>query len=292
MKGNPSVVGSFTADFLHDGNPSIPYKWNDLFIWPQDIQPLNNGGATPYSSYFVADSASPTGGEFIMAQNAGYGQFQQYLYGGGNGQLNVTKNLPAIQMTLYFSAKCPSGQTSFTFLAGIFGGSYTNTQSYSCTTSLQTYSLVQDLVGQTTGYFYFENTSAFSIYLAWAALVPTPNFRQVQRSVEIQLGRGRCSLLVWGTSRLCLLLGSYTNYCPCGYLQSVKRCAECRVCRAHEWSGCPYLPHSRCCGYSFSVEHLLLAHWVHAYRPNNNFERGESYGSDIQFHNRRDTEHH
>ena len=176
MKGNPSVVGSSTADFLHDGNPSIPYKWNDLFIWPQDIQPLNNGGATPYSSYFVADSASPTGGEFIMAQNAGYGQFQQYLYGGGNGQLNVTKNLPAIQMTLYFSAKCPSGQTSFTFLAGIFGGSYTNTQSYSCTTSLQTYSLVQNLVGQTTGYFYFENTSAFSIYLAWAALVPTPNF--------------------------------------------------------------------------------------------------------------------
>jgi hypothetical protein len=176
IKGYTDILRSVNSDFLRDGNPGLPYKWNDLFITPQEV--LFPSGY-PYSTYIAADTNAPFGEDIILnppgLTTSGVSSFQQYAYAGNanQGELTIGVDLPAIPMTLQFMAKCPSGQTTFS-VRGSLSNSYGVTQSFSCTTSLAGYSIPLNFTGQ-TGYFAFNNEGTAAIYVAFLDLIPAVN---------------------------------------------------------------------------------------------------------------------
>jgi hypothetical protein len=172
IKGHPELLKSVSADFLRDGNPSVPYKWNDLFITPQEV---NFAPSSPYSTYIVADTTAPFGEDIILnapgVPTSGVSSFQQADYSTITpGNMFVGEAFPAVPMTLQFMASCPGGQTTFSARGALSNG-YGATQSFSCTTSLAAYSIPLNFTGQ-TGYFQFNNESAFTIYVAFIDLIP------------------------------------------------------------------------------------------------------------------------
>ena len=168
IKGRQDLIGSVGADFLSDGNYSTPYKRNDLFLWPQDFLSANS---TPAASTWVADSASPTGWDFIMVSGGAYTQWAQWTTNGTTGNIRSGTDIPEGSGTLSFSAKCLTG-TTLSIEAYSAGGAYP-THNFSCSTAFQTYSFTYALTS--TGIFNLKNVGSNSIYLAWADIQPSVN---------------------------------------------------------------------------------------------------------------------
>jgi hypothetical protein len=175
IKGHTDILRSIVPDFLRDGNPSVPYKWADLFMTPQDML---FPSSSPYSTYIVADATSPFGEDIILnppgTSIAGVSQFQQYAYAGNanEGYLYIGVDMPAVPMTMQFMASCPTG-TTFS-IRGQSSNGYGVTQSFSCTTALAAYSIPLNFTGQ-TGYFSFQNEGTNAIHLAFVDLAPAVN---------------------------------------------------------------------------------------------------------------------
>jgi hypothetical protein len=169
-KNRADLKGSFYPDFLADGNPSTPYKKTDLWIWPQDFVVGNSGGTTPYSNFVQADAASPSGEDFIMAATGGYTQWQQFPSGPFNIVIGTT--IPAAPATVSFALKCGSTVTgTLSIHINTTGGLVAGSNTLSCSTTLQTYSLPINFTAQ-TGNFSFVNNNAFPVYVGWIYVQP------------------------------------------------------------------------------------------------------------------------
>src|ERR1700739_189610 len=176
-KGSNNIANRYTEDFLVDGNYSTPYNHDDLFIWPSD---LVFGSTTSWPSVVVADSTSPTGEYMSFAPNANFTQFAQFAAQGIAGNsLVVGTNLPDTKLQFSASIKCPSGTTSFTILTGTFGGT-DSSNTFSCTTSYQTYNWTQIENPLDVGkYMQIKNTGTTGFYAAWIDIVPWTLFNGV-----------------------------------------------------------------------------------------------------------------
>jgi hypothetical protein len=171
-KGYSSDLGCMTPDFLMDGNFTTPYNHSDQLILPKDVV-LNPVGAT-YGQYIINDSAAKSGVALIVSGSsptAYYYAFMQYneLSFSVPG-FKVGTNFPTTGGTFIFSAKCPTGST-FTAYAK---AATTFSQSFSCTTSYQQYSIpmtfVSGDIGQPLQFGGGSGTNPF--YIEWAAFTP------------------------------------------------------------------------------------------------------------------------
>jgi len=171
-KGYSSDLGCMTPDFLMDGNFTTPYNHSDQLILPKDVVLNPVGGA--YTQYIVNDSTAKSGVALIVSGSsptAYYYAFMQYnelsfsLPG-----FKVGTNFPTTGGTFVFSAKCPTGST-FTAYAK---AATTFSQSFSCTTSYQQYSIpmtfVSGDIGQPLQFGGGAGTNPF--YIEWAAFTP------------------------------------------------------------------------------------------------------------------------
>lgn len=137
FKGYSTYVGRFTGDAERDGNGSTPYSNDDLIIWPRDLMFASTTG---WSTLVQSDATSPSGAYMIMAPGQSFAQFNQFVQEGNvSNSLVLGSNLPLTGVTVSLVAKCLSG-TSFN--AEILASSGTSqTQTFSCNTSYQRYSL-------------------------------------------------------------------------------------------------------------------------------------------------------
>lgn len=171
-KGSIQLAGRVTPDFVEDGN-SVPYVRDDLFIWPKDIYFNGYGEPGAYGANYQDDPSSPTGGYFNFTHNIGFGHFRQFEYTGPKtGGIVVGTNVPAGYVTLFFSAKCRLGN-SFAFSVYVSpSNSAIATQTFSCSTAYQQYSMRANLASHSGDTIYFENTSTTVPSVTWLYLRP------------------------------------------------------------------------------------------------------------------------
>jgi hypothetical protein len=173
-KGYLLELGCMTPDFLLDGNFTTPYNHTDQLIVPKDVvlDPAN-----PYTTYIATDATAKTGFALIVsgtAPTANYSQFMQYAETSNTIKSPTPgTNFPTTGGTFVFSAKCPTG-SSFTVFAKFAS---TFTQTFSCTTSYQQYSIPMALVGGDIGQpFQFGGSGGSGVFwVEWAAVIPRPN---------------------------------------------------------------------------------------------------------------------
>ncbi len=165
------------ADFLAVGDAATPWTNNsDLFFWPQDAIV---SGTNPYSSYVIPDSSSPSGNDFVFEPGQVYqywSQFETYPTTPDEfGYAVIGTNVPATQITLYFTAKCASS-TTFNFDLIVQNGSGNTTvgalSGASCTTSFANYSLTADLSTSATKWLAFYNPSGATYNVQWIGIRP------------------------------------------------------------------------------------------------------------------------
>jgi hypothetical protein len=173
QKGMRNITGEISSDFIRDGNPTTPYNWNDLFIWPKDFLINNFEGTNSYGQYYGTDPASLTGEYWTMPPETGFREWQQFYKTGTN--LVVGTTIPATTATLYFSARCPANVPNLTFRVALNNKTAVAEQTFACTTSYQTYTMPINFGGQ-TGYIEVKNDGrSSSFYLSWMAFRPPAN---------------------------------------------------------------------------------------------------------------------
>ncbi len=174
-KGETQIIGRQTADFLQDGNVATPYNHDDLFIWPQDFMLPASGNA--YANLYIPDTASPTGAEFAFTNSIEAYGYAQFPYNGStpfgpSRPLTVSTNLPASKATVYYMAKCPPGVTGFTFQIKTSTNAYLMSDTHTCNSTLQSYSVVVDFSGSTGQSLGFIGGTANQVLVAWIAIRP------------------------------------------------------------------------------------------------------------------------
>jgi hypothetical protein len=176
-------VNSLTPDFLTLGNPLAPYSnQQDLLFFPDDY--LWNGA----SPAIVTDSNSFSGKYIAVTLSGAHSGYAQFNLNSAQGALVIGKQVPATQVVVYDSAKCPSG-TTYNMMVYVNGVQIVN-QPVPCNTSYITNSLQVDLssyAGQTlvTGW---GLTTGPEVDDAWSAVVPvnTVAINQAAGSTQIQ----------------------------------------------------------------------------------------------------------
>jgi hypothetical protein len=173
-KGSSDLAGRFTSDFVHDGNYTTPYNWDDQLIMPYDLVVSYTAGF-PYTTYFLPDTAAKSGVALIVSgtsPTSDYYALMQYNELGGSNPASIVigTNAPATGGTFYFSARCGSSTTFNIYLRA----AVTVNQSFACTTSYQQYAVPMVFsgsdVGQPLQWGGQAGTPVF--YMEWASFVP------------------------------------------------------------------------------------------------------------------------
>jgi hypothetical protein len=177
QKGIPNVLGGQEPDFAADGYPAVPYRHEDLFLWPHDFI-LGVPGSQAWSSLYQDDANSPSGGEILLKSNGVYQNFQQAYPTNPShkGFFTIGTNFPAAKGTLYISLLCPGGITSAVPQIEI-QSVVAFSQTVTCSASLQTYTIPFDFTGR-TGDIGIGNGSVISghdMWVAWAYIDIAPN---------------------------------------------------------------------------------------------------------------------
>jgi hypothetical protein len=173
-KGSYRLANRVTPDFIRDGNPATPYNYDDLFFWPQDFYTSAfTATGSNFSAFYNTDPASASGASWNFGSNYSVGLFQQF-YSTTAGKAIVGTNVPATKATIYISAKCPQGTSSFAFTAKVANRSNVSgvgTQSFPCTTSYATYSFPADYTSSSGSNLIFQGgTNPFQV--AWIGVRP------------------------------------------------------------------------------------------------------------------------
>ncbi len=186
-KGSNTLVGRFTPDAMIAGNGTTPYNNDDLLIFPRDVL-FNSYGASSYSQYVNADPGSPSGYSLTMVQGITFSTFSQFAYSSSGGII-AGRNLPLTGGTIYFSAKCETGTTDFTFLAGFWNRkSISPSQTYSvskCNTEFQTFSFPFSWGSTASGsaLLFAANGASNPFKVAWIDVVPYVNLGEGSTAV-------------------------------------------------------------------------------------------------------------
>jgi len=164
-KGETSIAGRFTADFIWDGNLGTPYNANDLLLWPQDFIFQSSSGA--YGNFYTLDATSPSGSAFIMRHNFTVGNWTQFP----NATITVGTSIPAAKANIYLYAKCLAGATTLS-LNILVNNVSIGIPTPACSASYQVITFPVDFTG-TSGPLSFRNQSATLEYqIGWMAIRP------------------------------------------------------------------------------------------------------------------------
>jgi hypothetical protein len=164
-------VGRLSTDFVRSGNVSTPYfNDQDLFFTPRDVI-WGNGNPQP-----TQDSTSLTGQyEALMSGGSIYG-FATYSYAQSNtsqAMISATPTagqIPAANVTVYFSAKCPSLTT---YTLNVKAGSTTVASvALPCSTTYTTQAVGVNLSSYAGTAFTFTLTSSGEVDFSWMAVRP------------------------------------------------------------------------------------------------------------------------
>jgi len=174
-KGSNNIAGRFTSDWLVDGN-TVPYNHDDNFVWPTDVSfapgYLTTYGFASYNSVIVPDSTSPTGYYIDMVPGIYFNSTSQQRAAGQTSGFVVGTNLPDNGVRVTLSANCPSGTSTFTPFWGNTGASHVS-QTFSCTTSYQTYSMSLSYIAGDIGVGQqFSNAGSGTFHVAWFNVQP------------------------------------------------------------------------------------------------------------------------
>jgi hypothetical protein len=173
-KGSSDLAGRFASDFLHDGNYTTPYNWDDQLIMPYDVV-VNFAAGFPYTTYFLPDTAAKSGVALIVSgtsPTSNYYALMQYNELGGSNPASIVigTNAPATGGTFYFSARCASATTFSMYVRAAVN---VNT-SFSCSTSYQQYAVPMAFTGSDVGQPLQWGGQAGTpvFYMEWASFVP------------------------------------------------------------------------------------------------------------------------
>jgi hypothetical protein len=178
----PGYINSVTPEFLASGNPLAPYlNQQDLLFFPQDYlwdtQPA-----------IVADPSSFSGKYIAITLSGAHQGYAQFNMNSAQGTPIIGKQIPATQVIVYDSAKCPTGTTYNMLIYA--NGVQIASSAVPCSTTYATNSLTVDLSpysGQTflTGW---ALTTGPEVDDAWSAVVPVNTTVINQAAASTQVG--------------------------------------------------------------------------------------------------------
>lgn len=193
-----------TAHFLMTHDPDFSYNnMDDMWIWPPDA--YASGGTNPT---VVADATSETGAYLISANGAGVA-----ITGIDGTPIVIGTHFPATRARVYIKLRAATGTPSQSIhIKG--NGSDVGFIAPTLSTSYSVVSADVDYTGLTgdSASFNFNNTGTTDVYIAWIAVIPEPEYLNVNGSVILR-GKTSQTGFVFANIGTALTTNGDSEYC-------------------------------------------------------------------------------